>query len=166
MLFDKANSCAYTVCFKSRLKEPCPGCEAPYGFLNRMSLSEDVDSFSVSVINIFKDVLCCIVGNVLVQMLSVLSCASIFFFTFCHRFLLNTGQIEETAILFILFYLLLCSFVVVLSVALMNVLSCELLGKMCNLTVSLALWSLVRAVLLLMDSGMSCPLAPTQIVLQ
>jgi hypothetical protein len=30
------------------LKEPCPGCEAPYGYTNVMRLSTDTSRFSVS----------------------------------------------------------------------------------------------------------------------
>lgn len=30
------------------LKEPCNGCEAPYGYQNVMSLSTDTDRFAVS----------------------------------------------------------------------------------------------------------------------
>lgn len=36
------------LCLLSSLIEPCPGCHAPYGFQNVMSLSKDTDRFAVS----------------------------------------------------------------------------------------------------------------------
>ena len=32
-----------------RLREPCDGCAAPYGYKNHMSLTDDTDGFEVSV---------------------------------------------------------------------------------------------------------------------
>lgn len=34
--------------FVESLLQPCPGCEAPYGFQNVMSLSQDTSRFAVS----------------------------------------------------------------------------------------------------------------------